>query len=1022
MKNVKQTIFAMVVLLSMLLAPLTALPTKAASTVTGYTKASDVKYVTSGSYIANWGAREEDCIFLTTKAQTFYAQNSNYSYEYLSKLAGGSSQSNAPSSALYKALQSMMKGEQDYETSYNATRDLFKYTDCQLSDYSSKGAISSFYSGTGVGPNWDGGSTWNREHTWPNSKGDASGNGENDIMMLRPTSVSENSSRGNKAYGESSGFYNPNSHSGGKYDLRGDVSRIMLYVYVRWGNTSNMWGSGGVMENLDVLLKWMEADPVDTWEMGRNDATEAITGTRNAFVDYPEYAWLLFGKDAPSDYVSPSGEASDGNATGNAGQGGTVTPDPTPTPEAPAPNSTLTIAQAIALGESYAHDTTTSGKYYVTGKIASIANTTYGNMTITDESGNSIYIYGTFDATGVNRFDAMANKPAVGDTITVYGVVGNYNGPQMKNAWITSINAGSGSVTPDPDPTPGGSTTAAGTIEFGANGDEAHKDGSGIANPYTVTENGMTLVITDGEKTYSGAYDAKGNSCIKVGTGSAAGSFTFTVGEDIDKVVLLIAGYKAKVGKFTLNGTTYTTSTQSDNGEYAQYEVNTSTNKTVTLATLSGGYRIMINSILFYTGTGSGTVTPDPTPDPSTDPTPDTTLTIEEAIALGASKEHNVYTTGKYYVTGVITEVYSTQYGNMRIKDANGNILTIYGTFSADGATRYDALEVKPVAGDTVTIYGIVGQYNGTPQIKNGWITAHTPASGGDAPHTHEWSAWVTTKNATCSAEGVKTRICSCGESETESIPATGNHKWGEWVETKAPTTTAVGEETRTCSTCNKTQTREIPALVPGDCEHQWGDWVETKAPTASEAGEETRTCGLCGETQTCEVPKLDHTHTFGEWQVTTQPTCKDEGEKTRTCACGESETAVVPVTDAHSYGEWVETKAPTLEAVGEETHTCSVCGKTETREVPKLTPCEHSWGGWVVTKAPTTEEEGEVSRTCQHCGETETREVAKLTPDAPVVPDAPKGGCAAPAVADAAMVALAAAFIFIFKKRLFAR
>ena len=106
------------------------------------------------------------------------------------------------------------------------------------------------------------------------------------------------------------------------------------------------------------------------------------------------------------------------------------------------------------------------------------------------------------------------------------------------------------------------------------------------------------------------------------------------------------------------------------------------------------------------------------------------TLTIEQAIAMGSAMDHNTYTEAKYYVTGVITEVYNTQYGNMRITDANGNILTIYGTYSADGATRYDALTVKPVAGDTVTIYGIVGQYNGTAQIKNGWITEHVPGEG----------------------------------------------------------------------------------------------------------------------------------------------------------------------------------------------------------------------------------------------------------------------------------------------------
>lgn len=115
------------------------------------------------------------------------------------------------------------------------------------------------------------------------------------------------------------------------------------------------------------------------------------------------------------------------------------------------------------------------------------------------------------------------------------------------------------------------------------------------------------------------------------------------------------------------------------------------------------------------------------------DPKADTALSIADAIALGASKAHDTYTSGKYYVTGVITEVYNTQYGYMKLTDEAGNILDIYGTYSTDGSTRYDALEVKLVAGDTVTIYGIVGQYNGTPQIKNGWITAHT-AAGGDTP------------------------------------------------------------------------------------------------------------------------------------------------------------------------------------------------------------------------------------------------------------------------------------------------
>ncbi len=281
---------------------------------TGYTKAEDVDYEYSkdGKYLANWGAREETCTFLSPNAQDFYAQSSQYSYSSLSQKSGDT-QSDAPKSDIYKALQSMMKAEHFYETSYDATKSLFCYTDCVGNNYAK---ISSFYSGKELTGKWDG--TWNREHTWPNSKGN--GNAENDIMMLRPTWVQENSSRGNTAYGQSSGYYDPNGEGA---NLRGDCARIVLYVYVRWGNTSNMWDRSGVMESLSVLLKWMQEDPVDTWEMGRNDAVESITGTRNVFVDYPEYAFLLFNQSIPSTMTTPSGIAKSGTTTG----GGTTTPD-----------------------------------------------------------------------------------------------------------------------------------------------------------------------------------------------------------------------------------------------------------------------------------------------------------------------------------------------------------------------------------------------------------------------------------------------------------------------------------------------------------------------------------------------------------------------------------------------------------------------------------------------------------------------------------------------------------------------
>ena len=177
--------------------------------------------------------------------------------------------------------------------------------------------------------------------------------------------------------------------------------------------------------------------------------------------------------------------------------------------------------------------------------------------------------------------------------------------------------------------------------------------------------------------------------------------------------------------------TIYGTYSADGSARYDAMEVKPVAGDTVTIYGIVGQYngtaQIKNGWIVAHTP-GDGPV--DPPAPPADEPAADSTLSVKDAIDLGASKEHNAYTAGKYYVTGIITEVYNEQYGNMKIKDAEGNILTVYGTYNADGTVRYDALEVKPVAGDEITVYGIIGQYNGTPQIKNGWITKHTAAGG----------------------------------------------------------------------------------------------------------------------------------------------------------------------------------------------------------------------------------------------------------------------------------------------------
>ena len=73
--------------------------------------------------------------------------------------------------------------------------------------------------------------------------------------------------------------------------------------------------------------------------------------------------------------------------------------------------------------------------YRITGCVKSIANGKYGNLYISDYTGE-VYVYGTYDAEG-NRFDAFTTPINEGDIVTVCGVKGSYKGsPQMVNVVV----------------------------------------------------------------------------------------------------------------------------------------------------------------------------------------------------------------------------------------------------------------------------------------------------------------------------------------------------------------------------------------------------------------------------------------------------------------------------------------------------------------------------------------------------------------------------------------------------------
>ncbi len=71
-----------------------------------------------------------------------------------------------------------------------------------------------------------------------------------------------------------------------------------------------------------------------------------------------------------------------------------------------------------------------------------------------------------------------------------------------------------------------------------------------------------------------------------------------------------------------------------------------------------------------------------------------------------------------FVVTGTITEIVNTKYGNVYIKDAEGNTLYVYGLVDINNAL-YETFAYKPQVGDTITVVSGVSFYKGAIQLKN---------------------------------------------------------------------------------------------------------------------------------------------------------------------------------------------------------------------------------------------------------------------------------------------------------------
>jgi len=663
----------------------------------------------AASYTYNWGSRgdvADEADFTRSTAEEWYAAEGT-SYEELSQYTGSATTSSVTSSSMYQQLRSLMRGAVTDTTSYDDIKTLCKYTDCQ----NGGGSISSFYTGKSIGPSWDG--SWNREHVWPNSKGDANGSGENDIFMLRPTTVAENSSRGNEAFGEGSSYYNPNEESGGSLDLRGDVARIILFVYVRWqdynSSSAVLYGTSGVIESRAILLKWMEQDPVDTWELGRNDSCQSITGTRNVFVDYPELGFLMLGADIPDNYQSPSGV------------GGAVSYNITAI-------SNNTSYGTVSVSGKTITATPASG-YYVTGYTV-----TSGSATVT-QSGNTFKVTPESDCTIRINFAA---KTAVTLTFMENGItaktINSYGGDSVTLPSNTSAVADGYTFLGWTDGIVSDTTTKPTIYTAGTSVTASNKTYYAVYS-YSVGGTGVT------EWTLKDITEIKSGDVFVITSATSSTVYALPnteVSKGPTAVVVTVSGEKlasepASNLLWNLGGSTNAWEFYPD-GDTSRWLASTNDNNGMSVGTGSNkAYKI--NSGYLYNN--------------------------------GVSRYVGVYTSNPDWrcYTSSSTNIGGQTLG-FYVKSESGTVYYSTSTFVCE----HEDTTNTPAEAATCTETGYTaGVYcNDCYQ----YISGHevTAALG------HSWGAWVQTTAPDCTNAGVETATCSrCGETKTQSVPSEGH-------------------------------------------------------------------------------------------------------------------------------------------------------------------------------------------------------------------------------------------------------
>lgn len=172
------------------------------------------------------------------------------------------------------------------------------------------------------------------EHSFPKSWwGAYPNNAYKDLFHLYPADASANESKNNLPLGEvtgTPGFDNGVTKVGSNGfetaytdkcfepadEYKGDFARSYFYISSIYENLAPLMQSPMTYTNntypfwkpwaIDLLLKWNKQDPVSVKELTRIETVYALQGNRNPFIDYPDLAEYIWGKDTANVFPFPT--------------------------------------------------------------------------------------------------------------------------------------------------------------------------------------------------------------------------------------------------------------------------------------------------------------------------------------------------------------------------------------------------------------------------------------------------------------------------------------------------------------------------------------------------------------------------------------------------------------------------------------------------------------------------------------------------------------------------------------------